>query len=97
MNRLNENKKCILVNNGNPYILQHFPKFRNIIVAFEDLPLYNQLAAEALMGAYNTKGRLPVSVTDSFPLGSGKQTIALDRFEYLVEFVLRRIKFGRLE
>jgi CubicO group peptidase (beta-lactamase class C family) len=73
-----------LVNHGNPYILQHFTKARNVIVAYEDLPLYNELAAQALMGAYATKGKMPVSVTPTFPLASGIQTEPLPRFEYIM-------------
>jgi CubicO group peptidase (beta-lactamase class C family) len=72
-----------LVNNGNPYILQHFTNFRNIIVSYEDLPVYNTLAAQALFGAYPTNGKLPVSVTPSFPLGSGIETERLNVLEYV--------------
>ena len=84
INKLLLDRKCILVNHGNPYILQHFTKARNVIVAYEDLPLYNELAAQALMGAYATKGKMPVSVTPTFPLASGIQTEPLPRFEYIM-------------
>lgn len=84
INRLLLDRKCILVNHGNPYILQHFTNARNVIVAFEDLPLYNELAAQALMGAFPTKGKMPVSVTSSYPLGSGISTEPLPRFEYIM-------------
>jgi beta-glucosidase-like glycosyl hydrolase/CubicO group peptidase (beta-lactamase class C family) len=84
INKLLLDRKCILVNHGNPYILQHFTKARNVIVAYEDLPLYNELAAQALMGAYATRGKMPVSVTPTFPLASGIQTEPLPRFEYIM-------------
>ena len=83
INRLNTSRKCILVNNGNPYILQHFTNFRNIIVSYEDLPVYNTLAAQALFGAYPTNGKLPVSVTPTFPLGSGVETERMNVLEYV--------------
>ena len=83
INRLNTSRKCILVNNGNPYILQHFTNFRNIIVSYEDLPIYNQVAAQLLFGAYASKGSLPVSVTTTFPLGSGIETEKANVFEYV--------------
>ncbi|MBC7382172.1 MAG: serine hydrolase [Bacteroidia bacterium] len=82
VNRLLTDRKCILVNLGNPYILQHFSTARNVILAYEDLPVYNNLAAQALMGAYTTTGRMPVSVTSAFPLGSGIENETLNRFEY---------------
>lgn len=83
INRLNSSRKCILVNNGNPYILQHFTGFRNIIVSYEDLPVYNTLAAQALFGGYPTNGKLPVSVTPTFPLGSGIETERMNVLEYV--------------
>lgn len=84
INRLLMDRKCILVNHGNPYILQHFTKARNVILAYEDLPLYNNLAAQALMGAYGTQGKMPVSVGPNFPLASGIKTTPLSRFEYVM-------------
>ncbi len=84
VNALLNSRKCILVNHGNPYILQHFTQARNVILAYEDLPLYNDLAAQALMGAYGTKGKMPVSVTPNFPLASGINTTALNRFEQVM-------------
>ncbi|MES2558474.1 MAG: glycoside hydrolase family 3 N-terminal domain-containing protein [Bacteroidota bacterium] len=76
-------KKVILVCNGNPYILDHFKDARNIILSYEDLEQYNQLAAEVLFGAIPAKGKLPVTVNATFPLGMGKTTEPLHRFEYI--------------
>ncbi|MDZ4668650.1 MAG: glycoside hydrolase family 3 N-terminal domain-containing protein [bacterium] len=84
INRLILDRKCILVNHGNPYILQYFTQARNVIVAYEDLPLYNQLAAQVLMGAIPSKGKMPVSVTAAFPLASGIMTEPIQRFEYVM-------------
>ncbi|MCF8254293.1 MAG: serine hydrolase [Bacteroidia bacterium] len=84
INRLLLDRKCILVNHGNPYILQHFANARNVLLAYEDLPLYNNLAAQALMGAYGTTGKMPVSVQPSFPLAFGIKTTPIPRFEYVI-------------
>ncbi len=84
INRLLSQKKCILVNHGNPYILQHFTLARNVILAYEDLPVYNQLSAQVLMGGFSSKGKMPVSVTPAFPLASGIETETGDRFEYIM-------------
>ncbi|MCF8428780.1 MAG: serine hydrolase [Bacteroidia bacterium] len=75
--------KCILVNNGNPYILQYFNMYKNVVVAYEDLPLYNQIAAQIVGGGISAKGKMPVSVTSYFPLGSGTETEAINKFEYI--------------
>ena len=76
-------KKVILVCNGNPYILEQFKTARNIILSYEDLEQYNQLAAQVLYGAIGAKGKLPVTVNTTFPLGMGKFTESLDRMEYI--------------
>ncbi len=75
--------KSILVNHGNPYILQHFGDFRNILVAFEDLPEYNFLAAQIVGGGFGSKGKMPVSVGENFALGSGIETHSIQKFEYI--------------
>lgn len=77
-------RKVVLVCNGNPYILNSFQNARNVIVSYEDLELYNQLAAQVLFGGIAAKGKMPVSVGQAFPLGSGINTQVLDRFSYVM-------------
>lgn len=92
-------RKVILVCNGNPYILNQFQQARNVIVAYEDLELYNQLAAQVLFGGIGAKGRMPVSAGDSFPLGSGINTSPLERFSYVLpeESELNSDAFAKLD
>ncbi|MFZ4799266.1 MAG: glycoside hydrolase family 3 N-terminal domain-containing protein, partial [Bacteroidia bacterium] len=75
--------KCILVNNGNPYILQYFDMYKNMIVAYEDLPLYNQIAAQIVGGGISSKGKMPVSISNFVPLGGGIETVAIPKFEFI--------------
>ncbi len=84
VNRLINDRKCILVNLGNPYILQHFQNARNVIVAYEDLPIYNQQSAQILAGTIIGKGKMPVSVNPNFPLGSGIETFLTHKLEYVM-------------
>lgn len=81
VNALAKRNKCILVNNGNPYILQYFNGFKNIIVSYEDLPVYNQIAAQIIGGGTNAKGKMPVSIPNFFSLGSGIETQSIKKFE----------------
>lgn len=99
VNAVLNSRKCILVNHGNPYILQHFTQARNVILAYEDLPLYNQLAAQALMGAYETHGKMPVSVGPNFPLASGINTKETGVFEYVMpeEVGLDHLPFSMID
>jgi beta-glucosidase-like glycosyl hydrolase/CubicO group peptidase (beta-lactamase class C family) len=76
-------KKVILVNHGNPYILDQFTGIRNCIVAYEDLEANNRLSAEVLFGAIEAKGVLPVTVNPGFKMGEGIHSEPLNRLEYL--------------
>jgi beta-N-acetylhexosaminidase len=76
-------KKVILVNHGNPYILDQFTGVRNCIVAYEDLEPNNQLSAEILFGAVAAKGVLPVSVNATHKMGDGIHPEILNRLEYI--------------
>jgi beta-N-acetylhexosaminidase len=75
-------KKIILVNNGNPYILDKFVNIHNAIVSYEDLPVNNRLAAEILFGAIEAKGVLPVTVNESNKMGTGFHPETLHRLAY---------------
>ncbi|MGN6435398.1 MAG: glycoside hydrolase family 3 N-terminal domain-containing protein [Agriterribacter sp.] len=59
---------------GNPYAIKNFCGARNIVACYEDDAITHQAAADVLKGAIATKGKLPVTVCDSFPSGSGIQT-----------------------
>jgi len=59
---------------GNPYALSRFSdlsKFDAILVGYEDLPDVKDLAAQALFGAFEIQGKLPVSVKGTFNVGQG--------------------------
>jgi len=76
-------KKVILVNNGNPYILGSFSEAKNVIVSFEDLEENNKLAVQVLFGANKSTGILPVTVNQKFGLGIGIETEVKNRFSYI--------------
>ncbi len=84
VNRLILDRKCILVNHGNPYILQHFQSARNVLLAFEDLPVYNQQSAQILAGSIAAAGKMPVSVLPNFPLGAGTETETLNKLSFVM-------------
>ncbi len=96
---LGKRNKCILVNNGSPYILQHFDIFRNVIVAYEDLPLYNQIAAQILGGGMESKGKLPVSIPNIYTLGTGIASEAIPKFSYVypIEAQVNNTKLNKID
>jgi len=77
-------KKVVLVAHGNPYILRQFQEARNVIVGYEDQELYNQLTAQILFGAVKADATMPVSAGEAFPLSSGIETDAINRFQYVL-------------
>ena len=70
---------------GNPYTLNKFTGLANapaLLVAYQETPATQELAAQALFGATGVKGRLPVTVNDRYRQGAGLLTESLGRFKY---------------
>ncbi len=76
--------KVILVVFGNPYSLKYFQNQRNILVAYEDDDDFRDLAAQALFGANDISGQLPVTATETFPSGQGIQIQNIQRFGFTI-------------
>ena len=58
---------------GNPYLLQGFPGLRTYIVAYGDMPSLQQAVARALLGEIDVTGKLPISLPNLYPRGTGIQ------------------------
>ncbi|MDD4109433.1 MAG: glycoside hydrolase family 3 N-terminal domain-containing protein [Prolixibacteraceae bacterium] len=66
--------KCISVFFGNAYALKHFENIHHsggLILAYQNNPLTQELAAQMVFGAYDATGRLPVTVDDRFKMNDG--------------------------
>ncbi len=77
--------KVTLVYFGNPYGLKHLEKLDEIeaiLVAYHDGPLQQEYAAQALFGAIDVNGKLPISVNETYTAGTGLTTEALGTFKY---------------
>jgi beta-N-acetylhexosaminidase len=81
---LASDKKVILVNHGNAYILDKFSNVRNSIVAYEDLDIYNKYSVQVLFGAIAAHATLPVTVNPNFLMGQGEITKPLKRLSYVM-------------
>lgn len=68
---LQNNPNTINVSFGNPYILRSFPQMKTYIVAYGDMTSLQSAAARALVGEINFSGKLPVSITENYPRGTG--------------------------
>ena len=79
------NQNVIINVFANPYTLKKFKKldnFKSIIVSYNGWDITQKVSAELVFGAIPAKGKLPVSVNSSYPLGSGKTFKSLNRLKY---------------
>ncbi len=69
--RLNDVSTVVLTVFGNPYSLKFFEKTPVLLEAFNEDPNTQDLAAQALFGAVDLKGSLPVTVSPGAKFGDG--------------------------
>lgn len=77
--------QVVLVLAGNPYSISLFEPVDNIsaiMVAYHDTDLSVDLAAQALFGAFQATGELPVSPSVTLKSGDGFNTESLQRLKY---------------
>jgi CubicO group peptidase (beta-lactamase class C family) len=70
-----------------PYSLLQLKTFTNIegvIVSYQNSKLAQELSAQLIFGAFEAKGKLPVSIGKEFKVGFGIHTNSLGRFEYTI-------------
>jgi beta-N-acetylhexosaminidase len=70
---LQTDKKVVSLSFGNPYLLNNFPEMKTYIVAYGDMQSLQRATARALLGEIDFKGKLPISLGEKFPLGTGIQ------------------------
>jgi beta-N-acetylhexosaminidase len=81
------NNEVILDVFASPYSLLQIQTFKNIdgvIVSYQNSKLAQELSAQALFGAFDIKGKLPVSINSHFSTGDGFRYKSLKRLGYSV-------------
>jgi beta-N-acetylhexosaminidase len=61
----------ISVSFGNPYLLKSFPAMKTYVVAYGDMTSLQRAAARALSGETDFTGKLPISISEDYPRGTG--------------------------
>ncbi len=79
---LNSQNKVVLVNFGSPYALKYFEGVPNIIQAYEEDEICQDVTAQTIMGANAFRGLLPVTVSQDFTYRKGSITADLGRLKY---------------
>ncbi|AUC14471.1 beta-N-acetylglucosaminidase [Tenacibaculum sp. SZ-18] len=81
------NNEIILDVFASPYSLLQIKTFKNIdgvIVSYQNSKLSQNLSAQALFGAFDIKGKLPVSINEDFEAEDGISLKSLKRLEYSI-------------
>jgi len=60
-----------VVSFGSPYFLSHFPEVGAYLCLYRNTPQTQEIAARALYGEIETRGKLPVTLPGLFPVGHG--------------------------
>ena len=82
---LQKHKKIILDIFAIPYALNSFKGLSNIeaiAVSYQDNPVTQNLSAQAIFGGIPFLGKLPVTGSSEFPIGTGFVTTGIQRFKY---------------
>jgi beta-glucosidase-like glycosyl hydrolase/CubicO group peptidase (beta-lactamase class C family) len=64
---------------GTPYSLRYFDRVPLLLCAYNDEPLTQELAAQALFGAVDIQGKLPISASPNASYGQGMRCIYPDK------------------
>jgi beta-N-acetylhexosaminidase len=70
---LASNKKVISISFGNPYLLGSFPEMKTYLVAYGDMPSLQRASARAILGTQDISGKLPITLPNLHPRGTGIQ------------------------
>lgn len=75
-NAIQLQQKAITILFGNPYGTRNFCESKNLVVAYEGDSVFQKSAFDWLKGYLPAVGRLPVTVCEKYPVGSGIKTNA---------------------
>ena len=79
--------KTILAVFASPYSLLNIKSFTNleaVLVAYQNSEIAQQITAQTIFGAIEATGKLPVSIKNEFPVGTGIITKSLQRLQYSI-------------
>lgn len=61
----------VVISFGSPYFLRHFPDIDAYLCMYRNTPQTQEIAARALFGEMDVRGKLPVSMPGLYPAGQG--------------------------
>lgn len=102
LTQLSTQKNVILSVFANPYSLLTIPSFqdfKSVILAYQNSKLSQEITAQMLFGAHETKGKIPVSIKNEFSEGYGLLSTNLSRLSYGIpeEVGINRQKLAEID
>ncbi|NQX82987.1 MAG: serine hydrolase [Flavobacteriaceae bacterium] len=85
ISQLSKKYKVILSVFASPYSLIDIKSFKNIetvLLCYQNSDVFQQISAQIIFGALDTKGELPVNIAKSFKIGEGLSSKLLKRLSY---------------
>ena len=79
--------KTILAVFASPYSLLNIKSFTNleaVLVAYQNSEIAQEITAQTIFGAIEASGKLPISIKNEFPAGTGIITKSLQRLQYSI-------------
>ncbi len=85
LDKISKNNNVILDIFAKPYALlpiKNFDNFKSIVVSYQNTDVAQVVSAELLFGAFESKGKLPVSINTDFKINTGLTTKKLNRLGF---------------
>jgi beta-N-acetylhexosaminidase len=80
--QLQQKAKVVVCLFGSPYSIGQIPPRGAVVCAYEDTPDLQIVAAQQIFGSLPFVGKLPVSIDELYPIGTGIVTKPLDRLVF---------------
>jgi beta-N-acetylhexosaminidase len=87
LHEISRKNKTILTVFASPYSLLNIKSFTNleaVLVAYQNSEIAQEITAQTIFGAIEATGKLPVSIKNEFPVGTGIITKSLQRLQYSI-------------
>jgi len=80
--QINAEKDMTMVVFGTPYALKNFDDLSTVVLAHTEDSIMQDKTAQALFGAVNIRGRLPITASNKFVFGQGIQRSSIQRLGF---------------
>ena len=87
LEELTTSQKTVVTYFGNPFVLNKIKnpeRAQAIVMAYQLTPYTQDLAAQLIFGAIPSEGKLPVTVNERYPYGTGIARAAIGRLKYTI-------------